>query len=444
MSVPTGDFPEPPEGSPGGVRSAARSIGEAGRSFEAVAQGINAASGAIAADWQGWAAGSYMSCARGLATAISTGTDTFDACEEAISAYADALERAQDEIKRLRGLWIEAKEREAAAADLASSLAGQIPGAKPSEVGGLESQITSANADEAAAGDDAASLVRRAYEVLDEFEREAEAQEGVLSGESQNPFDGGLGMFGGGVGTGLLGPGFGIPPGGLGLFGGVISVEHPTNRAAKGPGEWILGGFGDQYKTEETAYESTNIPGYTAYWSELNGRSPDALLEDHSLINPVYLLSGGLAGRGAAAVRSAAARIAGGSSMTGRGEAVAAAAAQAERETAAILGLGAPTRNAEAAIKASGRNAAAAKQLEIDGAQAAEIKNALDLASKAGVPLPPGAADVASAAIQTQAATRFYLEAQLLRAQAWLEAHNSTLSIRAQQVVERAIEAVRR
>lgn len=448
MSFAVGDFPDPPKGSPGGIRAAARSIEDAGRDFETASRGLTAASGALQADWQGWAAGTYLSCSRGLSTAIQTGADTFEPCGKAISAYADVLDATQDEIKRLRTLWVAAKQKEAAAGNALSGLAGQLLSAKPAEASGIEDRMSAAGDAEAAAGDEAAKLMRKAYEELEEFERKAKEQEDVLSGDSLSPFSGALGLgagpFAAGVGSGLLGPGFGVPPGGLGYFSGVVGVDHPMYESENGALWRFFGGADSEMVEDEGA--ATNIPGFLGFWEVKNGVQNGSAEPDHSLLNPVDLAvtiaTGGLAGAARKGLTSAAERIAGGLSLTGRREAVEMATLQAEREVAAVLA--APTRNRAAAIKAAGIDAAAKKELEIDASQARSIKSALDLAGKAGVPLPPAAAEIADNLIGNQAVYRYYVQAQLLRAQLWLEGKGGASAARAAEALERARQAVTR
>jgi uncharacterized protein YukE len=140
----SGEFPEPPNGSPGGVRSAARSIGRAGESLADVGSGLKGASGALAADWHGWAAQSYQSCVTGLAGPVRNGVSQFQACEQAIMTFADALQTAQDEIKTLHGQWVAAKQREAAALSQVNALSTQLATAKPKEVDGIQSDLSAA------------------------------------------------------------------------------------------------------------------------------------------------------------------------------------------------------------------------------------------------------------------------------------------------------------
>jgi uncharacterized protein YukE len=442
-------FPEAPKGSPGGIRSAARSIGQVGDALEDVGQGVVAASGAIEADWQGWAASSYLACAHGLIPPIRSGVEAFRSCEKAISSYAGLLEHTQDELQRLHGLWVEAKQREAAANASAAMLAGQLAAAKPDEMAAIGDRLTIASNDAGDAADEATRLVNRANEVLGDFEQEARSYAGAL----ENP-DSIFGLGGPFTGGPLAGsPGFGIPAGGLGSYGGQIHVEHPNQTVAMGPGELLItpsawaianGGTADTDKVEPDERESTNIPGFGGYWAARHGRNVDAVEDDDSLINPVNLLAGGLSGLAGRQLLGQAARLATGAargtSLIGRDEAVAVARREAEALASAVLS--APTRNRAAAIAAAGENAAIKRSLEWDAAQASSVKNALDVAGKAGAPLPGGTEQVAAHLLENRTAYHFYTYAQLLRAEAWLQAHPSPLTASALSVVEKALEKV--
>jgi uncharacterized protein YukE len=324
--VSSGEFPEPPKGSPGGVRGAARAIGKAGAQLESVGQGLRGASGALAADWEGWAAGSYQACVTGLGGPLRVGADQFAECEAAISDYADTLERAQEEIKRLHALWVDAKSREASALSQYNALSMQLASAKPKEVAGIQDSLGDASSAAGSAGTEAAQLVQKAQEELERFEEESERQANVLNGS--DPFTSGSLSLG--PGAGLFGGAasalsFGVPPNGLGHLNGTITVQHPIRTVAKGPGEWLLGGgpFGGDYKEEEYDRASTNIPGdYGAWWALLNGRHPDALEDDNSLINPVFLATGGVAGIGRGALMNGARALAGGTLLQGERQAL--------------------------------------------------------------------------------------------------------------------------
>ena len=307
------DFPEPPPGSPGGVRQAARSLAEAGRGYEGAASRLSGASGALRADWQGWAADSYMACTDGIAARLRTGVSVFEACEKALSSFADALDHAQDEIRRLRGLYDDARARQAQAAIAIVDLGADLIGAKPAEVDGIQDRIDAAATQESRAGDEAERLRRRAEDVLQRFKEEERAAADVLEGDTLATSGAlGAGLMGGGVGGGLSGPGFGVPAGGLAPLTGVITVQHPNRTEFKGPGEWVFGGFGSQTKIEQDTTDSTNVPGFQNFWEAREGHSVQALEDDNSLINPVFLLSGGVASLGGRMVtRGASSLLAG-------------------------------------------------------------------------------------------------------------------------------------
>jgi uncharacterized protein YukE len=308
----SGEFPDTPKGSPGGIRAAARSIGRAADQFDGVDVGLSGATGALEADWHGWAASSYRSCVTGLSGPVGTAADQFRECEQAVSSYADVLERTQDEVDRLRVQYEDAKAREAAATGRLTTLRMQLADAKPKEVGDITSQMSDQATAATSAGGEAAMILGRANEAIDDLHREGQRQAAVLKGEdifSAGPLALGSAapIFGG-----VLGPSFGIPLGGLNLYNGVITVQHPMQTVAKGPGEWLLGGgpLGGDYKTEPNERDSSNIPGYPGYWAMVNGRSPDALEDDNSLINPVFLATGGLPGLGRGAAFNGARSLA--------------------------------------------------------------------------------------------------------------------------------------
>jgi hypothetical protein len=393
--VSAGGFPEPPTGSPGGVRGAARAIGKAGAALEAVGFGLHGASGALAADWQGWAAASYQSCVTGLAQPLRIGADQFAECEAAISAYADSLERAQDEIKRLHALWVDAKAREAAALSQYNALSMQLASAKPKEVDGIQSDLSNAASAASGASGEAAELVRKAQEELERFEQESQRHANVLSGS--DPFSSGALSLG--PGAGLFGGAasalsFGVPPSGLGHLNGVITVQHPTRTVAKGPGEWLLGGgpLGGDYKQEEYDRESTNIPGdYGNWWAMINGRHPDALEDDNSLINPVGLAAGGVAGVGRTAITNTAKSIAKGVGLSGVDDAARQAYKKAYDDVVAGHQHHQEMRETLIRARHAGEMAAANVRAEATERQAQIVEQALEQADRAGLPLPPGA-----------------------------------------------------
>jgi uncharacterized protein YukE len=448
----SGEFPEPPNGSPGGVRGAARAIGRAGEALADVGSGLKGASGALAADWNGWAAGSYQSCVQGLAGPLRIGMDQFQACEKAIMSYADALEHAQDEIKRLHGLWVAAKEREAAALSQVNALSTQLATAKPKEVDGIQSDLSAASTAASGAGGEAAQLVIKANGVLEEFKSEAAAQADVLSGS--NPFTPGTLLLGpgaglfGGTGSALT---FGVPAGGLDPLRGVITVQHPKEDYHVGPEEVIItpsrwaifnGGTAETEATRDDMWESDNIPGYENWAEHREGHPEDAIEPDDSIFNPVGLLAGGAAGAfGKGALRSLGA-LTDALFVRGGKEAVEAAARQARAEAAAILSPN--TRHVDEAIEAAGRNAGFKKQYEIDEARGANIKALIELAEKGGAKVPPGTADIVGHMVSGSTVYKGQAALRLRYAKMMLEQQGSKPALKAAQALDGLIARLER
>src|SRR6202035_1084994 len=98
-------FPNPPTGSPGEITAIARSLSSAADDLERVGGGLRGASATLAQDWQGYAANAYHASSEGLATVAHGGAASFRDCAQALSGYSSALDHAQSEIHRLRGLY---------------------------------------------------------------------------------------------------------------------------------------------------------------------------------------------------------------------------------------------------------------------------------------------------------------------------------------------------
>jgi len=416
-----GAFPDPPKGSPGGIRSAARSLASAGRDLEEVATGLSGATGALEADWNGDAAGSYRVAAQGLTSVARAAQQTFADCARAVDEYAHALEHAQQQIAKLKVAYADAKTREATAQGQAQRLAGQLLSAHPNAVSGLESRIATAGGDAQSAGGDATHIAERARQVLEEFRREQSRASAVLSGQRVSRGATVAGWFAGpglapaaGVGNGLS-PGFGVPLGGLAAFNGVVAVGDPWNSA---------------------------IPGFGIYWDAKHG----AAQPTNDLTNLILLAAGGLGPTAARGLALAARGLAEGAGrklvLTGGREIVDAAEAQAQREAQAVLSS--TTRSRTAAITASGRNAAVKAQAQVDAAQGRSLKNLTDLARNAGVPVPQGTADVLGHLAEYQGVYRYYAAAKLLRLQTTLEASGTRAAMRAAELVNRAIRSLAR
>jgi len=375
-------FPAAPQGSPGGIAAAARTLSQAGDELDRAEGGLHGASSMLASDWQGYAAAAYHSSSDGLASVARAGAETFRECAQAVSGYGRALDHAQSEIRRLRVLYDEAKSHQTAASGLASRLEGALLAAtKQSEVTRLDTQIKTATGQGQDAGHEADGYALQASHVLTEF-RAAEARyAAVLSGDRPGspgapfafPFSGG----------GSPGPGFGVPfnafgplgagsfvPGGLNAYNGVIPVGNP----------W-----------------SSPIPGYGVY---MDATRPEAVPTDDltdAILFIAPLFAGPVGDLGASALRQLAADF--GIGAAGRAAVTDAGQEAIDRALAEAFSSGATryTRLSEiirGALK-DGNLARAEAEIEQGETRAALSDLALKIADEKDL-LPSGASDILS------------------------------------------------
>jgi uncharacterized protein YukE len=282
-------FPDPPTGSPGEVGSIARALSQASEDLDHAGAGMRAASATLAQDWQGYAAQAYHACSDGLTSVAQGGAASFRECAEAVSGYARALDHAQSEIRRLRGLYDAEMAAQANAATALNGLANKLGSAtKPAAVKDLNSQIFAAQTAGTNAATGATGYARQANAVLEEFRGAETRYAQVLSGATLTP--GGRPAPGGPwvpfASAGSPGPGFGVPttvggvvPGVLpSLYGGTIPVGNP----------W-----------------SSPIPGYGVYKDATTPEAvPDGIITDGTMLAASFFAAGPLGDLGAGALRS--------------------------------------------------------------------------------------------------------------------------------------------
>jgi len=214
-------FPDPPKGSPGEIRAAARSLRSVAAQLEHADGGLQGATGSLWGSWEGGAAQAYRSSADTLGVTVRRAAQTFQTCARAVSGYATALEDAQSTIRRLRVHYDDAMSRETAATATAWQLSQALATASKSSKDQIKGQIGAAQRNESAAVGDASSYAAAARAALTSFKALESRYETELGGDPLGPLSA-QPMIGGP-------PSFGIPPGGLSPYNGVIPVvEHPS------------------------------------------------------------------------------------------------------------------------------------------------------------------------------------------------------------------------
>jgi uncharacterized protein YukE len=400
MSGPALDgFPEAPKGDPGGIRSAARRLDHAHDRLHDVAAGLHATSDGLAQDWDGDAAGRYRLAVQGLASAARGAAGTFADCSSCASDYADALEKAQDELRQLRTKYDAAKQRAADAAASAMSIGTAM--AMPDAPEHLSDDLSRAQDAESAANDDATRILQRAQDVLDDFHAAERTAQAALGGQDAggapgmgSPFGGGL-MPGRGVGNGIS-PGFGIPLGGLAPFDGTIRVGDPWN---------------------------SGIPGFGTFW---DGTHPSAEPVD-DLTNVILFAAGGVEMVGWNGLKAAAAELASAFGATSARQAAKKAGSEAF-EKALALGEGGAVRagsfrgRLQAAREAENK-ASAAAQVAIRNRRADALDRAWELADKLGLKTPTGLRETAVHLYRYSSEVRYKAMFQLLRLRAAAAEH---------------------
>jgi uncharacterized protein YukE len=374
-----GAFPEPPKGSPGGVRDAARSLQSAGRRLDDVAAGLRASAGGLGEDWKGDAAGRFRLATEGLATVARDAGATFDDCAATVRGYADALEHCQDELKRLKKAYDEAVAQATTAAGQVAQLTGalRVPDPAPH----LAGQLSRASDAESQASGDAHQILGRAHNALNDFHDHARHAESVLNGQQvghperlppgAHPMGFGPGPSVG-VGNGLN-PGFGIPMGGLSPYDGLVRVNDPWNN---------------------------DVPGFSTYW---DGTHPSAVPTE-DLTNAVMFAAGGVGMIGIDGLRFAASEIAGSVARSlGMGSARGAARAAYDEALEEAVAIGRPgvaratsLRERWIAGRNAGRTAYAEESVRWRAARAATFRRALEIGSKLGLKIPDGFPELAS------------------------------------------------
>jgi uncharacterized protein YukE len=400
-----GGFPEPPKGSPGGVRDAARSLQSAGRRLDDVAAGLRASAGGLGQDWKGDAAGRFRLATEGLATVARDAGATFDDCAATVRGYADALEHCQDELKRLKKAYDEAVAQASTAAGQVAQLTGALRGPDPAPH--LAGDLSRAADAESQASGDAHQILGRAQNALNDFHDHARHAQSVLNGQQvghperlppgAHPMGFGPGPSVG-VGNGLN-LGLGIPMGGLSPYDGLVRVNDPWNN---------------------------DVPGFSTYW---DGTHPSAVPTE-DLTNAVMFAAGGVGMIGIDGLRFAASEIAGSLARSFGVQSTRAAARRAEAEAIEeTLGLG---RNGAARAtsmrqrlieaRGAGNEAAAEEVGRIKAARAELIKRAADVASRLGVKIPDGLADVVAHVYQYSTEYKYKVIYHLLELRAKLAA----------------------
>jgi uncharacterized protein YukE len=417
-----GAFPEPPKGSPGGVRDAARSLQSAGRRLDDVAAGLRASAGGLGEDWKGDAAGRFRLATEGLATVARDAGATFDDCAATVRGYADALEHCQDELKRLKKAYDEAVAQATTAAGQVAQLTGalRVPDPAPH----LAGQLSRASDAESQASGDAHQILGRAHNALNDFHDHARHAESVLNGQQVGhperlpPGARPMGFGPGpsvGVGNGLN-PGFGIPMGGLSPYDGLVRVNDPWNN---------------------------DVPGFSTYW---DGTHPSAVPTE-DLTNAVMFAAGGVGMIGIDGLRFAASEIAGSLARSFGVQSTRAASRRAGAEAFdEALGLGRggsvrATRMTDRLRAADGARteAAAAEVMRIRAARVQLIKVVGDVLPRLGVKIPQGLADVIAHAYEFSSEYKYKVIYHLLELRAKLAAKGA-----AGQAAVDAIDALMR
>ena len=418
-------FPDPPKGSPGGVRGAAAAIRAAGRDMHAFEHGLTAAQGALNADWSGDASIRYRTASSGLSVAAGNAATTFAACAAAVDAYADALEHAQDRIRSLHGLWQAAMSREASLGGQINGLAGRIAAATGHEADDLQTQMSSLGRQQTSAHDDAERYAREARATKHHFEGESQRHAGMLNGQTAPPAHGigaPAGAFGGGgpfsapgVSNGMTTPGFGIPSGGLSSYDGTAVVGDPWN---------------------------SDIPGYGVY---MDATHP--VQETDDLTNAILFVAGGVGVTGLKALGMATKEIVStGAARLGIGAAGRDAVDTAGKKAFQEVYESFPARSTRMAdrIRAgriAERDARAKELVRIDETRGKAVQNTLKLAKKAGVKLPEGTDEIAGQAVRFRDQYKWYTLAKLAKAEQLAAKSNSPASQALARALHKVIEA---
>jgi uncharacterized protein YukE len=428
-------FPDPPQGSPGAIAAAARTLQSAADDLERADGGLQNAGSALAIDWQGYAADAYHASSQALATVARAGAESFRTSAEAVRGYGAELDHTQSEIRRLRVLWEDAKHRQAAAGALAGRLGTALASAtKPADITHLETQVDTAQGQADDAGTEADGYAGRATTALQQFRQNAARYQQALEGERPGSPDIPFGSpF---SGTGSPGPGFGAP----------FASPGPI-----GPGGLVPGGL-DPYAgvlpVGPNPYQSP-IPGYPAYWDNLH----QSLTSPDDLTLAIAMLGGPLGGAardlgesGLLAILRAAGVGTGGDAAIAEAERLAAASARGERAALKALIDGGGGDGRTLAERAPGSaKAARAAGAGTAGAQAETrhelLKAAVDAISHQ-VSLPPGTTDLLKAAIDHGAVYGRWSVSRLSAEVASLNARGTPAALAAAKVIAGILRSV--
>jgi hypothetical protein len=244
-----GLFPEIPKGDPGSIATAATGLGRVSGQLVSATGGLAAAAGGM--QWSGYAQQRFHGATNQLTQVMGNASETFADLALATARYADALDKAQRELKRLATMYADARSAAASARSAAQSLAStQASTIDPDQHASLGADITRLGNQAGGHDADADAIARRAQNERDEFDQAAKAAANAFNGHptaghgpnlgpAANPFHGPGSTPGV---TAPLGPhtggAFGIPTGGLGGMDGVLHVDDPETRQTIGYGRY--------------------------------------------------------------------------------------------------------------------------------------------------------------------------------------------------------------
>jgi uncharacterized protein YukE len=241
----SGGFPVTPTGSPGSIEGLAASLASANSGFQAAAAALKQTSSGLGGiSWSGPAEERFSSSAHGLAQAASTYHETLGDVAKALRSYAHALEHAQRVIDEARTEYEAAKAAQADAQTIIGSLRIQVGHVDPDQRAGVEDRIDGQQSALRRATHTAADALKRAVEAREDFDRAQRKATAALSGSS-SPTAPTLGSLSGpftnnaGTGGGILGGGFGVPPGGLGNLSGEVPWNELDDLDGLARNSWL-------------------------------------------------------------------------------------------------------------------------------------------------------------------------------------------------------------
>jgi len=198
----------PPKADPYGLRDAARRLTEVGRDLDAGGQRIASTGAATLGSWQGSASLLMAARARELRRVTQQKEQALTVVAQATERYADEVEQAKDEVRRLNELWDEAVRRgqqQAAAAATARAAAerqAQAAAERAAAAGERARQraVQSYDDGSAALAESQAQLEQRYRRLNEELEQDGFSLARALS--SRDPITFLPGWIAGGVYTG--------------------------------------------------------------------------------------------------------------------------------------------------------------------------------------------------------------------------------------------------